>query len=156
METPPSAAIPKISPPPPPTPDSALSSPRVGHSIRDIIDDNSRQFVHWTLQTRTKILYIHATWSQPESAIHFQILSSNDDHLFAFSLPTPCSTSDLLNHLITLPFIGKGHLIPTDASNPSSNVLTHISPVTHITPLHFIQTHDFFYCASCHLPIFNQ
>ena len=80
----------------------------------------------------------------------------NGDQILSFSLPTPCAISDLLDHLISLPFIGKGHLVPTDVTNPSSNVLTHISPLLHITPFHFIQTHDFFYCASCHLPILNQ
>ena len=156
MQAPQITPTPKISPPPPPTPEHGLPSPRVGHSVRHIIDNNAQQYSDCTLQTCIKVFSVHATWNQSDSTIHFQIISHHDDHLFAFSLFTPCSISDLFTHLITLPFIGKAHLIPTNASNPSSNVITHISPTTHATPFHFIQTHDFFYCATCHLPILKQ
>ena len=33
---------------------------------------------------------------------------------------------------------------------------THIAPLPYFTRFYFIQTHEFFYCASCHLPILNQ
>ena len=51
--------------------------------------------------------------------------------------------------------LGKGYLIAVDGSVLSPNTLTHIVP-PHTVPLQFVQTHDYFCCASCHLPILGQ
>ena len=69
---------------------------------------------------------------------------------------TPCSTTDLFAHLLTLHFIGKGRLVNTNSSNPSTNIISHLSSIPGHVPFHFIQTHEFYYCASCHLPILHQ